>query len=73
MQPQIDILIFYDAPTPPPGIFDTFLAIPYIQKDVSTRSYLSLVQSVPGQQAGARYALQPFFHCSFAVLTTSQL
>ncbi|KAF8968757.1 FAD dependent oxidoreductase [Flammula alnicola] len=38
-------LLFYDAPTPPPGIFDDFLAIPSIQSDISTRSYLSLVQS----------------------------
>ena len=66
------MLIFYDAPTPPPGIFDTFLAIPYLKKDISTRSYLSLVQSTPDVLAGTRYALQPFFHCSFAVLTTSQ-
>ena len=66
------MLIFYDAPTPPPGIFDTFLAIPYLKKDISTRSYLSFVQSTPDVLAGTRYALQPFFHCSFAVLTTSQ-
>ncbi|CCM00874.1 uncharacterized protein FIBRA_02920 [Fibroporia radiculosa] len=38
------VMMFYDAPTPPSGIFDDFLAISYIQKNVSTRSYLSLVQ-----------------------------
>ncbi|KAF8970541.1 hypothetical protein BDZ97DRAFT_1694265 [Flammula alnicola] len=37
--------LFYDAPTRPPGIFDDFLAIPSIQSDISTRSFLSLVQS----------------------------
>ncbi|KAF8182931.1 FAD dependent oxidoreductase [Pholiota molesta] len=35
----------YDAPTPPPGLFDAFLAIPSLQSDISTRSYLSLTQS----------------------------
>ncbi|KAF8970543.1 hypothetical protein BDZ97DRAFT_1914448 [Flammula alnicola] len=40
-------LLFYDAPTPPPGIFDDFLAIPSIQSDIGTRSFLSLVQSSP--------------------------
>jgi len=61
MQPLAVLLLFYDAPTPPSGIFDAFLAIPYLTKDVSTRSYLSLVQSSPDQLAGTRYALQPFF------------
>ncbi|KAF8968756.1 hypothetical protein BDZ97DRAFT_1915822 [Flammula alnicola] len=48
-------LLFYDAPTPPPGIFDDFLAIPSIQSDISTRSFLSLVQSSPvNASAGTR-------------------
>ncbi|PPQ80764.1 hypothetical protein CVT26_015285 [Gymnopilus dilepis] len=46
-QPGISQLIFYDGPTPPSGIFDEFLAIPYFTKDISTRSFLSLVQSSP--------------------------
>jgi hypothetical protein len=37
--------LFYNQPTPPPGIFDAFLAIPAIAVDISTRSYLSLVLS----------------------------
>ncbi|KAF9801524.1 hypothetical protein IEO21_10094 [Rhodonia placenta] len=38
--------IFYDAPTPPDGIFDDFLAIPSLESNVQTRSFLSLVQAV---------------------------
>ncbi|CCM00866.1 uncharacterized protein FIBRA_02912 [Fibroporia radiculosa] len=38
------VIMFYDAPTPPSGIFDDFLTIPNVEEDVSTRSYLSLVQ-----------------------------
>lgn len=39
--------MFYDAPTPPAGIFDDFLAIPFFTKDIKTRSFLSLVQASP--------------------------
>ncbi|THG96512.1 hypothetical protein EW026_g5333 [Hermanssonia centrifuga] len=46
-EPGVSQLIFYDAPTPPAGIFDDFLAIPFFTKDISTRSFLSLVQSSP--------------------------
>ncbi|EIM87246.1 FAD-binding domain-containing protein [Stereum hirsutum FP-91666 SS1] len=45
--PGVSLLLFYDDPTPPDGIFDEFLAIPYFTKDVSTRSFVSLVQSAP--------------------------
>ncbi|KAG1803352.1 uncharacterized protein BJ212DRAFT_1438885 [Suillus subaureus] len=40
-------ILFYDAPTPPEGMFDEFLAIPAIVAAVSTRSYVDLVQSLP--------------------------
>ncbi|KAF5327189.1 hypothetical protein D9619_004973 [Psilocybe cf. subviscida] len=40
-------VLFYDAPTPPKGIFDDFLAIPATTTDISTRSFLSLVLSSP--------------------------
>ncbi|KAF8959330.1 hypothetical protein BDZ97DRAFT_2043879 [Flammula alnicola] len=54
-QPGISQLLFYDGPSPPAGIFDAFLAIPYFTKDVSTRSYVSLVQSSPANAtAGLR-------------------
>ncbi|KAF4610654.1 hypothetical protein D9613_006785 [Agrocybe pediades] len=46
-QPGISLLLFYDAPTPPAGIFDDFLAIPYFSKDVKTRDFLSLVKASP--------------------------
>ncbi|KAI9437993.1 FAD-binding domain-containing protein [Lactarius indigo] len=35
-------LVFYNAPTPAPGIFDDFLAIPTNQSDVKTRSFVNL-------------------------------
>ncbi|KAF8188907.1 hypothetical protein K438DRAFT_2145941 [Mycena galopus ATCC 62051] len=55
-QPGIEHVMFYDAPTPPPGIFDAFLAIPHLG-DVSTRSFVSFVQSVPSNTtAGTRGA-----------------
>ncbi|KAJ7108943.1 FAD dependent oxidoreductase [Mycena crocata] len=46
-QPGISNVIFYDGPTPPAGIFDEFLAIPHLTKDVDTRSFVSLVQAAP--------------------------
>ncbi|KAH9042476.1 FAD-binding domain-containing protein [Lactarius pseudohatsudake] len=41
----ISIMPFYDAPTPPPGLFDEFLAIPTILNTVSTRSFSDLFQN----------------------------
>ncbi|KAH9054940.1 FAD dependent oxidoreductase [Lactarius vividus] len=38
-------LVFYNGPTPPPGIFDDFLAIPANQSDVKTRSFVDLFNS----------------------------
>ncbi|KAH9043470.1 FAD-binding domain-containing protein [Lactarius hengduanensis] len=40
-------LVFYNAPTPAPGIFDDFLAIPTNQSDVKTRSFVDMVNSAP--------------------------
>ena len=37
------IIMFYNAPQPPFGIFDTFLQLPNQQKDVQARSYANLV------------------------------
>jgi len=37
--------LFYNAPTPAPGIFDDFLAIPTNQSDVKTRSFLDYFKS----------------------------
>ena len=33
----------YDAPTPPPGIFDNFTTIPVITSGLKTRSYLDMI------------------------------
>lgn len=41
------LTFFYDGPTPPDGIFDEFLAIPALEKDVSSRSWLSLFRVNP--------------------------
>jgi hypothetical protein len=38
--------IFYDAPSPPQGMFDDFLAIPTVQKNVSSTTYNDLVASL---------------------------
>ncbi|KAJ7107008.1 FAD-binding domain-containing protein [Mycena epipterygia] len=46
-QPGVSHVMFYDGPSPPPGIFDDFLAIPHLTEDVGTRSFVSLVQSAP--------------------------
>ncbi|KAG5637113.1 hypothetical protein H0H81_005751 [Sphagnurus paluster] len=40
-------LIFYDGPTQPASIFDEFLNIPSLSKDVSSRDFLSLVKAFP--------------------------
>jgi hypothetical protein len=45
--PLVTLLLFYDDSAPPPGTFDAFLAVPFLTKDISTRSFLSLVQSAP--------------------------
>ncbi|PFH53329.1 hypothetical protein AMATHDRAFT_55211 [Amanita thiersii Skay4041] len=46
-QVLISHIMFYDAPSPPAGLFDDFLNIPSIVQDVSTRSLLSLVTAPP--------------------------
>ncbi|QRV98416.1 FAD-binding domain protein [Ceratobasidium sp. AG-Ba] len=45
--PSISLLLFYDGPTPPPGIFERFESIPYLTSDVKTRSLINLVQASP--------------------------
>ncbi|KAF8673628.1 fad-binding protein [Rhizoctonia solani] len=46
-QPGVSLLMFYDGPTPPAGLFDRFTSIPHFTSDVSTRSFLSLVGVSP--------------------------
>ncbi|KAH7886192.1 hypothetical protein F5I97DRAFT_1229441 [Phlebopus sp. FC_14] len=50
-------LLFYDAPTPPEGLFDGFLTN-YSETQVFTRSFVSLVQS---SGANASYGLRGAF------------
>lgn len=37
--------LFYDAPVPPQGLFDDFLAIPTVLKNISTQSFSELIAS----------------------------
>ncbi|KAJ1306265.1 hypothetical protein OPQ81_010969 [Rhizoctonia solani] len=46
-QPGVSLLMFYDRPTPPPGIFERFTSIPHFSSDVSTRSFINLVGASP--------------------------
>ncbi|KAF9815956.1 hypothetical protein IEO21_04283 [Rhodonia placenta] len=39
------VIMFYDAPTPPPGIFDDFIAVPSLASTVATQSFLSFILS----------------------------
>ncbi|KAI0357738.1 FAD-binding domain-containing protein [Trametes cingulata] len=56
-EPGVSLLLFYDYPTPPDGIFDDYLAIPHFTKDVKTRSFLDLVQSAPANATGGQRAV----------------
>ncbi|KAF8337005.1 FAD-binding domain-containing protein [Cantharellus anzutake] len=50
------VLVFYNKPTAPPGLFDRFLNIPSISQNVTTRNFLDFVLSVPSHTAaGFRY------------------
>ena len=41
----INMGLFYDSPTAPPGIFDSFTNIPSVSSDLKTRSFLDMVLS----------------------------
>lgn len=65
----MSLLLFYDYPTPPAGIFDDFLAIPYFTKDVKTRSFIDLVKAAPANATGgtrsvSHESLLPRLSCS---------
>ena len=38
----IGVIIFYDGPIAPPGVFDNFINIPSVSSDLKTRSYLDM-------------------------------
>ncbi|CAE6344847.1 unnamed protein product [Rhizoctonia solani] len=62
-QPGVSLLMFYDGPTPPAGIFERFTSIPHFTSDVSTRSFPDLTW---GSQAALKggafisYDVEPF-------------
>ncbi|KIK39391.1 hypothetical protein CY34DRAFT_14402 [Suillus luteus UH-Slu-Lm8-n1] len=56
---EMSIIIFYDAPTCPEGIYDEFLLAPHFEQDISTRSYVSFLQSLP---LNATSGLRSVFH-----------
>ncbi|KAI9454043.1 FAD-binding domain-containing protein [Lactarius psammicola] len=43
------VILFYNAPQPPVGIFDAFLRIPNQQQDIQTRSYTDIVKMQASQ------------------------
>ncbi|KAF8551796.1 FAD-binding domain-containing protein [Imleria badia] len=45
--PVPTVILFYDAPTPPPGIFDEFLNIFPSLDGIATRNFTAFVKSVP--------------------------
>ncbi|PPR05983.1 hypothetical protein CVT24_004620 [Panaeolus cyanescens] len=47
-------ILFYDAPQPPPGIFDEFLRLQSFRKDVKTRTFSSLVKASPSNTTSSQ-------------------
>ncbi|VDB91517.1 unnamed protein product [Peniophora sp. CBMAI 1063] len=45
--PGISLILFYDAPEPPSGLFDAFLSASHFTSDVKARKFADLIQSVP--------------------------
>ncbi|EKM48460.1 uncharacterized protein PHACADRAFT_266349 [Phanerochaete carnosa HHB-10118-sp] len=69
--PAASVIMFYDGPEQPIGIFDDYLALPAIEKDISTRSFLSLVRSSPTNATAGTRAV--FNTISLTTLTTGLL
>ncbi|KAK1236306.1 hypothetical protein PQX77_000468 [Marasmius sp. AFHP31] len=53
----VSLLMFYDGPTPPAGIFDDFLAINHFTKDVKTREFLDLITTPPSDATAGQRAI----------------
>ncbi|KAL5522235.1 hypothetical protein ACEPAF_2092 [Sanghuangporus sanghuang] len=47
------VLFFYDGPTLPSGIFDSFFSIPSISSDVSTRTFVDIFESFGNTTVGS--------------------
>jgi hypothetical protein len=60
-RPAVVSIVFYDGPTPPPGMFDEILAIPSLFANVSTYTPLDhiLTQVGANETQGSRYVLSP--------------
>ncbi|KAJ7017545.1 FAD-binding domain-containing protein [Mycena alexandri] len=70
--PIVGNIMFYDGPTPPPGVFDAFLKIKNISSDIGTRTLSSLVASAPQTlPAGTRgyFNTMSFFEYTDAIAT----
>ncbi|KAH9830759.1 FAD dependent oxidoreductase [Rhodofomes roseus] len=53
-----EMTLYYNAPTPPEGMFDDFLGLTSISQNISTRSYLSLILATIEGSNG----LRGYFH-----------
>ncbi|KAF6755048.1 FAD-binding domain-containing protein [Ephemerocybe angulata] len=74
-------IILYDAPSPPPGVFDDFLKIPSIQNTITTQSFLSFFTKssagvpdvVPGIYVCSANFLQYLYYLLQASFKSSRL
>ncbi|KAG9119994.1 hypothetical protein FRC07_004700 [Ceratobasidium sp. 392] len=57
--PGVSLLMFYDGPIPPAGIFERFSSIPHFTSDVKARSFSSLITASP---ANATYGNRGAFN-----------
>ena len=44
--------LFYDAPTPPPGVLDAILAVPANSSSVKTQSFVDFISSLGPDSLG---------------------
>ncbi|KAI0337499.1 FAD-binding domain-containing protein [Trametopsis cervina] len=44
--------VFYNAPTPPPGMFDSLLAVPTVERDIQTRDFITFIQNISTDARG---------------------
>jgi len=70
-QPLVSVLLFYDDPTSPSGIFESFLNIPSLAQDIKTRDFLSLVQTSQSDQNANKRGI--FQTVSFTEITPNIL
>lgn len=56
---SLGVLLFYDGPIPPPGVFDEILAIPNVTANISTRTFYDFMSTTgngdmfPGPEGSA--------------------